>query len=405
MTRSERKQKKLRKKQSRAERKTNREASVRNFLDSLISGERLKPDNLKKILKIVILTVGILFVVEVVMSIPYINGLFEQWLLDSNANAGRIKIGIYLTVMLITFLQVLPIFNMPMLPIILLLWKLDWLVSGSPGGGQTGMANLNLIFRGETLLLTLFILAGFMFGVILNYYLGYFLGEKAYRWMNDGEIEGYDEWTKKFNGSAGRAVYFGTIVLPIFPDDLLIILAGSAKMKFSFVFLANLIGRYIGLITMMIFAPVLSSSPGSSFPYMIAIYGGILFISIIINFRNNRWLNQNMPKGEKIDSSFEEVINRINKRTSVLEEVISDIAYKIDNKSKSKYNTAVDILVFAVIDYENYINRKIRILVRSQSANYYEVIFDKTYMMSERIETLLDDLATERAAWREKVIN
>lgn len=78
MTRSERKQKKLRKKQSRAERKTNREASVRNFLDSLISGERLKPDNLKKILKIVILTVGILFVVEVVMSIPYINGLFEQ---------------------------------------------------------------------------------------------------------------------------------------------------------------------------------------------------------------------------------------------------------------------------------------------------------------------------------------
>ena len=49
-----------------------------------------------------------------------------------------------------------------------------------------------------------------------------------------------------------------------------------------------------------------------------------------------------MPKGEKIDSSFEEVINRIKKRTSVVEEVISDIAYKIDKKSKSKYNTAVD---------------------------------------------------------------
>lgn len=112
-----------------------------------------------------------------------------------------------------------------------------------------------------------------------------------------------------------------------------------------------------------------------------------------------------MPKGEKIDSSFEEVINRIKKRTSVVEEVISDIAYKIDKKSKSKYNTAVDLLVFAVIDYEDYINRKIRILVRCQSANYFEVIFDKTYVMSEQIEVLLKDLEDERNLWKQRLLN
>lgn len=405
MRKAERKQRKLQRKEIKHQKKLQREAKVRNFLDGLMSGEKLKPENLKKILKIVILTVSILFTVEAVMSIPAVSGFFEQWLLDSSANTGTIKIGIYLTVMTITFLQVLPMFNMPMLPIILLLWRLDWLVTGSPGGGQTGFANFELIFRPETLILSLFILAGFMLGVIFNYYLGYLLGEKAYKWMNDGDLEGYDEWSQKFNGKTGRWIYFGTIVLPIFPDDLLIILAGSSKMNFKFVVLANAVGRYIGLITMMMFAPILSSAPGSEFPYMVAVYGGILLISLLWNWKNNRWLNLNMPKGEKIDSSFEEVINRIKKRTSVVEEVISDIAYKIDKKSKSKYNTAVDLLVFAVIDYEDYINRKIRILVRCQSANYFEVIFDKTYVMSERIEVLLNDLETERALWKQKILN
>lgn len=405
MKKAERKQLKLQQKEIQQQNKLQREANVRKFLDGLISGEKLKPENLKKILKIVILSVSILFTVETVMSIPAVSGFFEQWLLDSSADTGKIKLGIYLTVMTITFLQVLPIFNMPMLPIILLLWRLDWLVTGSPGGGQTGLANLELIFRPETLLLTLFILAGFILGVIFNYYLGYLLGEKAYKWMNDGDLEGYDEWSQKFNGKTGRWIYFGTIVLPIFPDDLLIILAGSSKMDFKFVVLANAVGRYIGLITMMIFAPILSSAPGSKFPYMVAVYGGILLISLLVNFRNNRWLNLNMPKGEKIDSSFEEVINRIKKRTSVVEEVISDIAYKIDKKSKTKYNTAVDLLVFAVIDYDDYINRKIRILVRCQSANYFEVIFDKTYVMSEQIEVLLNDLETERTSWKQKLLN
>ena len=121
MYKAERKQKKLQRKEIKQQKKLEREAKVRTFLDGLISGEKLKPENLKKILKIVILTVSILFMVEAVMSIPVVSGFLEQWLLDSSADSGTIKLGIYLTVMTITFLQVLPIFNMPMLPIILLL--------------------------------------------------------------------------------------------------------------------------------------------------------------------------------------------------------------------------------------------------------------------------------------------
>ena len=121
MQKAKRKQLKIKRKEIKQQNKLQREAKVRKFLDGLISGEKLKPENLKKILKIVILTVSILFVVEAVMSIPAVSGFFEQWLLDSSADSGKIKLGIYLTVMTITFLQVLPIFNMPMLPIILLL--------------------------------------------------------------------------------------------------------------------------------------------------------------------------------------------------------------------------------------------------------------------------------------------
>ena len=59
-------------------------------------------------------------------------------------------------------------------------------------------------------------------------------------------------------------------------------------MNFKFVIVANAVGRYVGLITMMMFAPILSSTAGSEFPYMIAVYGGILLISLLWNFKNNR---------------------------------------------------------------------------------------------------------------------
>ena len=78
MNKAKRKQLKLQRKEINQQNKLQREANVRKFLDGLISGEKLKPENLKKILKIVILTVSILFIVETVMSIPFVSGFFEK---------------------------------------------------------------------------------------------------------------------------------------------------------------------------------------------------------------------------------------------------------------------------------------------------------------------------------------
>ena len=82
-----------------------------------------------------------------------------------------------------------------------------------------------------------------MTGVAIAYILGFKFGSKAVRWCA-GSDEDYQKWIKVFN-TKGKWYYALTVLLPVFPDDILCIVAGGVKMNFGFFMIVNFICRFI----------------------------------------------------------------------------------------------------------------------------------------------------------------
>ena len=108
-----------------------------------------------------------------------------------------------------------------------------------------------------------------MAGCILSYWLGRWFGSKAVKWVAGSE-EDFDKWSNFIN-EKGKIWYLVTVILPLFPDDILCIIAGSLKMNFGFYTIANLIGRSIGLVTMLIVLKYIGVA-SSSIPFMLIVW-------------------------------------------------------------------------------------------------------------------------------------
>ena len=128
----------------------------------------------------------------------------------------------------------------------------------------------------EFILITI---SAYMCGCLLAYWLGFKFGKKAVKWCAGSE-EDYNKWCDVLN-EKGKWWYLITVLFPFFPDDLLCIVAGSVKFNFWFYFFSNLIGRTIGLITML-YTLKLIGMIGGGFPFMIIVWGVALLIEIII---------------------------------------------------------------------------------------------------------------------------
>ena len=81
----------------------------------------------------------------------------------------------------------------------------------------------------------LVVLSAYMLGCVLAYYLGFKFGKKAVKWCA-GNDEDYDKWSEFLN-KKGKWWYFMTVVFPMFPDDILCLVAGA--MKFNFIWYFN----------------------------------------------------------------------------------------------------------------------------------------------------------------------
>lgn len=89
-----------------------------------------------------------------------------------------------------------------------------------------------------------------MLGVITAYIIGRKWGKKAVVWAAGSEEE-YNKWLVVLQSKKTGLFYFLTVLLPVFPDDILCFLAGSIKMNFWWFFFCNFVGRFIGLVTFM----------------------------------------------------------------------------------------------------------------------------------------------------------
>ena len=86
-------------------------------------------------------------------------------------------------------------------------------------------------------------LSGILFGSAFAFLLGRIFGKKLIVFMA-GE-ESYKKWTKVMTDA--KYSYFVMMIMPIFPDDILCLIAGTTDMSWAFFTVTNLIARPLGV--------------------------------------------------------------------------------------------------------------------------------------------------------------
>lgn len=205
-----------------------------------------------KICKVLIIATLIILLSEIIFDLQIINDFFTNLIINSKG------IYVWIFIWLLMFLQT----NILPIPAYVIL----------SASVSIGISTLSW----EFILVTI---SAYMCGCLLAYLLGFKFGKKAVKWCAGSE-EDYNKWCDVLN-EKGKWWYLITVLFPFFPDDLLCIVAGSVKFNFWFYFFSNLIGRTIGLVTML-YTLKLIGMIGGGFPFMIIVWGVALLIEIII---------------------------------------------------------------------------------------------------------------------------
>lgn len=211
----------------------------------------MKLTQVSKLLKVCIIATFIMLVFEVIFSIDGVTNYFKGLITNSSGVLA------FIIIWVIMFLQC-TILNIPAYVVLM-------------ASVSIGINTLSWEF-----LLT--VITAYMAGCILTYWLGRWFGVKAVRWCA-GSQEDFDKWCGVIN-KKGKFWYFLTVLLPLFPDDLLVLACGSVKMDFKFFVVANLIGRSIGLVCMLLFLKLVGTI-GGGFPFMIIVWGVALIGEVI----------------------------------------------------------------------------------------------------------------------------
>ena len=211
----------------------------------------MKKEQILKILNVAIIMTAIILAVEIVFSIPIVNNWFASLITSSE---GWV---VYLVIWIIMFLQT-TILNIPAYVVL----------SASVSVGINTLSFLYIVI----------VLSAYIVGCLLAYWIGYKFGKKAVKWCAGSEED--EKWSKVLN-EKGKWWYFVTVIFPMFPDDILCLVAGAVKFNFPFYILSNVIGRGIGLVTMLLFLELLGSM-GGDFPYMVIVWAVALLVEVIV---------------------------------------------------------------------------------------------------------------------------
>ena len=189
--------------------------------------------NLKQVYKLI--NVGLIMVAVMLgFEILFYHSVVTDWLESVVVEAG---VWSWIVLGLIQFLQVV-IIPIPATFITLLSMK---------------MYPDNLIF------LFVVTLSVITLGVIVTYLIGRKWGKKAVIWCAGSEEE-YNKWLSVLKSKKTNVIYLAAIIFPIFPDDVMCLIAGSIKMNFWWYLCANVLGRAIGLAAFMFVFQTISNS-------------------------------------------------------------------------------------------------------------------------------------------------
>lgn len=221
-----------------------------------------------KIIDVLIVAVFFMLVFEIIFAIPqveegisnFIINLENRWL-------------VWLTIWIIMFIQVCII---PIPGYIVLNAAVNiGIINTKLGLGQ-------VFSGGDFWILILVTISAYMAGALFAYFIGAKLGKKAVLWAAGSE-EDYDKWREVIY-KKGKWAYALTVILPLFPDDLLCLVCGSMKFDLGFFVVSNVIGRTVGLITMVSVLVLFDSMSNGSIPWSLILWGFVFILMLVAYF-------------------------------------------------------------------------------------------------------------------------
>lgn len=126
----------------------------------------------------------------------------------------------------------------------------------------------------------------------------------------------------------------------------------------------------------------------SVIPWTLILYAGILVAAIVIRYILDIKIKRKQYKKTKLNVVKDEVYTKLRKNKSEFKDLIID--YKISKKFTTYLATKVRIIKMFEVDDSNKKN-KVRIMVICRASNYWQSIFDKTYDLTEKYATFVED--------------
>lgn len=135
-----------------------------------------------------------------------------------------------------------------------------------------------------------------MIGSIIMFWIGRKAGRKFLNWIVGKEAA--EKWIDRMSG--GKYLFFLMMVFPMFPDDILCVIAGLTNMSFTFFFWTNVLARGLGVACTVFFGS------GAVIPFhgWGLIVWGILIAIVIVLF----------ILSVKYKTKIDEIVNKIFKK-------------------------------------------------------------------------------------------
>ncbi len=114
-----------------------------------------------------------------------------------------------------------------------------------------------------------------MIGSIIMFYVGRKAGRKFLNWIVGKESA--EKWIDRM--SNGKYLFFLMMIFPMFPDDILCVVAGLTNMSFSFFLWTNVIARGIGVACTVFFGS------GAVIPFHgwgLAVWAGLIVVVVVL---------------------------------------------------------------------------------------------------------------------------
>lgn len=141
-----------------------------------------------------------------------------------------------------------------------------------------------------------------MIGSVIMFWVGRKAGRKFLNWLAGKEEA--DKWIERM--SHGKYLFFLMMLFPMFPDDILCVIAGFTNMSFGYFFITNLIARSIGIACTVFFGS------GSVIPFYgwgLIVWGAILLVVATLFYLSVKYQ-------KKIDEVVKQFFNRERKKKS-----------------------------------------------------------------------------------------